>query len=222
MAAPAVALGVKPVFNAGLAPLPGLKLSAWWNIDAQVEVPKKEKEQGGAQLALPAVDHHSSAPVAAPSATELAADQLFESMLWAPPEEAAATLAAAGTSRMAVAEPTGGRPPLAPNPFSSGSSSEGGSHVALQWAVTRRMTEEELVAAEALFTPVKTWPFRLDTFQREAIARMELEGPACALFVAAHTSAGKTLVAEYAIALAQRNRLKCIYTAVSDGPGGLG
>lgn len=33
------------------------------------------------------------------------------------------------------------------------------------------------------------------------------------MFVAAHTSAGKTVVAEYAIALSRRNMTKTIYTA---------
>ena len=33
------------------------------------------------------------------------------------------------------------------------------------------------------------------------------------MFVAAHTSAGKTVVAEYAIAMAHRNMTKCIYTS---------
>jgi len=40
------------------------------------------------------------------------------------------------------------------------------------------------------------YPFQLDDFQRQAIARLE-RGEY--VFVAAHTSAGKTVVAEYAI-----------------------
>jgi len=42
------------------------------------------------------------------------------------------------------------------------------------------------------------YPFELDTFQKQAIARLEEHQN---VFVAAHTSAGKTVVAEYAIAL---------------------
>ncbi len=42
------------------------------------------------------------------------------------------------------------------------------------------------------------WPFELDTFQKQAVLRLE-RGES--VFVAAHTSAGKTVVAEYAIAL---------------------
>ncbi|CAG2066949.1 unnamed protein product, partial [Timema podura] len=33
------------------------------------------------------------------------------------------------------------------------------------------------------------------------------------VFVAAHTSAGKTVVAEYAIALSQRNKTRAVYTS---------
>lgn len=56
----------------------------------------------------------------------------------------------------------------------------------------------------------RTWPFELDNFQKEAIYHLE-QGDS--VFVAAHTSAGKTVVAEYAIAMAARNMTKCIYTS---------
>lgn len=82
-----------------------------------------------------------------------------------------------------------------------------------QWAITKRMTEGELNAAESTFSPAHTWPFKLDSFQREAIVHMEREGPAAALFIAAHTSAGKTVVAEYAIAKAVSTRTRAIYTS---------
>jgi hypothetical protein len=58
--------------------------------------------------------------------------------------------------------------------------------------------------------PAHSYPFDLDEFQRRAIFRLERNEN---VFVAAHTSAGKTVVAEYAIALAQRNRTKVIYTS---------
>ncbi|KAI0008213.1 DSHCT-domain-containing protein [Xylariaceae sp. FL0662B] len=56
----------------------------------------------------------------------------------------------------------------------------------------------------------REWPFELDTFQKEAIYHLE-NGDS--VFVAAHTSAGKTVVAEYAIALATRHMTKAIYTS---------
>merc|ERR1712072_581225 len=58
--------------------------------------------------------------------------------------------------------------------------------------------------------PAKTYPFILDTFQQEAIGYLE-KGES--VLVAAHTSAGKTVVAEYAIALALRDKQRVIYTS---------
>eukprot|EP00887_Chlorella_sp_A99_P001266 scaffold14.g1266.t1 len=46
----------------------------------------------------------------------------------------------------------------------------------------------------------KAYPFELDVFQKEAVVHMEAGR---SVFVAAHTSAGKTVVAEYAFALAR-------------------
>ncbi|CAF3357942.1 unnamed protein product [Rotaria sp. Silwood1] len=54
------------------------------------------------------------------------------------------------------------------------------------------------------------YPFELDTFQKQAILRLENNE---SVFVAAHTSAGKTVVAEYAIALAQNHSTKAFYTS---------
>ncbi|EJS42619.1 ski2p [Saccharomyces arboricola H-6] len=63
---------------------------------------------------------------------------------------------------------------------------------------------------ELIPNPARTWPFELDTFQKEAVYHLE-QGDS--VFVAAHTSAGKTVVAEYAIAMAHRNMTKTIYTS---------
>jgi len=54
------------------------------------------------------------------------------------------------------------------------------------------------------------YPFELDTFQKEAILHLE-RGES--VFVAAHTSAGKTVVAEYAIALAAKHLTRAVYTS---------
>ncbi len=56
----------------------------------------------------------------------------------------------------------------------------------------------------------REWPFELDTFQKEAVYHLE-NGDS--VFVAAHTSAGKTVIAEYAIALAAKHMTKAIYTS---------
>ncbi|KAJ3228151.1 hypothetical protein HK099_006031 [Clydaea vesicula] len=55
-----------------------------------------------------------------------------------------------------------------------------------------------------------SYPFELDIFQKQAVYHLE-QGDS--VFVAAHTSAGKTVVAEYAIALAQKHFTKAIYTS---------
>ncbi|KAI5124130.1 hypothetical protein M0805_000941 [Coniferiporia weirii] len=54
------------------------------------------------------------------------------------------------------------------------------------------------------------YPFELDTFQKEAVYHLEIGD---SVFVAAHTSAGKTVVAEYAIALAAKHMTRAIYTS---------
>ena len=56
----------------------------------------------------------------------------------------------------------------------------------------------------------RTYPFNLDTFQKQAIYYLERGD---SVFVAAHTSAGKTVVAEYAIALSRQHGTKTIYTS---------
>lgn len=58
--------------------------------------------------------------------------------------------------------------------------------------------------------PAIIYPFELDVFQKRAVLRVE-QGEN--VFVAAHTSAGKTLVAEYAIALAKHHMSRVIYTS---------
>lgn len=54
------------------------------------------------------------------------------------------------------------------------------------------------------------YPFELDTFQKQAVVCLENHQ---SVFVAAHTSAGKTVVAEYAIALSKKHMTRVIYTS---------
>ncbi|CAG8466118.1 16976_t:CDS:10, partial [Racocetra fulgida] len=54
------------------------------------------------------------------------------------------------------------------------------------------------------------YKFELDIFQKQAIYHLE-NGDS--VFVAAHTSAGKTVVAEYAIALSAKHMTRAIYTS---------
>ncbi|KAI9700715.1 MAG: hypothetical protein M1836_002084 [Candelina mexicana] len=93
------------------------------------------------------------------------------------------------------------RGPLAPS-----SSKRKGKEWAHMVDINRDITNfKELVPDMA-----RTWPFELDTFQKEAVYHLE-NGDS--VFVAAHTSAGKTVVAEYAIALAAKHMTKAVYTS---------
>jgi ATP-dependent RNA helicase DOB1 len=67
--------------------------------------------------------------------------------------------------------------------------------------------------------PAREYPFVLDPFQRWAIACIE-RGES--VLVSAHTSAGKTVVAEYAIAVSLRDKQRVIYTSpIKARPGPL-
>lgn len=54
------------------------------------------------------------------------------------------------------------------------------------------------------------FPFELDDFQKRAVLHLE-RGES--VYVCAHTSAGKTVIADYAISLCQSHMTKCIYTS---------
>lgn len=56
----------------------------------------------------------------------------------------------------------------------------------------------------------KTYPFNLDPFQSVSVACLERNE---SVLVSAHTSAGKTAVAEYAIAMSFRDKQRVIYTS---------
>jgi ATP-dependent RNA helicase DOB1 len=58
--------------------------------------------------------------------------------------------------------------------------------------------------------PARTWDFTLDPFQQVSIASIQRNE---SVLVSAHTSAGKTVVAEYAIAQCLQNNQRVIYTS---------
>ena len=58
--------------------------------------------------------------------------------------------------------------------------------------------------------PPRTWSFTLDPFQQVAVSSIQREE---SVLVSAHTSAGKTVVAEYAIAQSLKNNQRVIYTS---------
>ncbi len=69
----------------------------------------------------------------------------------------------------------------------------------------------ETLGGEAVSSgPAKKYKFNLDAFQRESVKCLERRE---SVLVAAHTSAGKTAVAEYAIAMSLRDNQRVIYTS---------
>eukprot|EP01080_Neovahlkampfia_damariscottae_P008060 gene8060-12522_t len=60
------------------------------------------------------------------------------------------------------------------------------------------------------YKPAKEYPYKLDAFQQASVDALECKQ---SVLVSAHTSAGKTTVAEYAISMALRDGSRCIYTS---------
>ncbi|CAN0091955.1 unnamed protein product, partial [Ectocarpus sp. 13 AM-2016] len=101
-------------------------------------------------------------------------------------------------------KPTGGGGGSAAK--NGGGRGRGGGGV--KWAVTELLDVSDFDALVP--RPAHRFPFTLDGFQKQAVARLER---AECVFVSAHTSAGKTVVAEYAIAMAQQHMTRAIYTS---------
>ena len=98
-------------------------------------------------------------------------------------------------------------PALKPHGLLTASSARRGGK---EWAHMVDVKREIANFQELVPEMARTWSFELDTFQKEAVYHLE-NGDS--VFVAAHTSAGKTVVAEYAIALAAKHMTKAIYTS---------
>nr|XP_006817545.1 PREDICTED: helicase SKI2W-like [Saccoglossus kowalevskii] len=79
-----------------------------------------------------------------------------------------------------------------------------------QWAINVDISTPVADFHKKIPHPAYQWPFELDVFQKQAILRLENHE---SVFVAAHTSAGKTVVAEYAIALAEKHMTRTVYTS---------
>ncbi|XP_059206535.1 helicase SKI2W [Centropristis striata] len=79
-----------------------------------------------------------------------------------------------------------------------------------KWAIPVNITSPCDDFYKRVPNPAFKWPFELDVFQKQAVLRLEAHD---SVFVAAHTSAGKTVVAEYAIALSQKHMTRTIYTS---------
>ncbi|KAL3685939.1 hypothetical protein R1sor_003961 [Riccia sorocarpa] len=78
------------------------------------------------------------------------------------------------------------------------------------WAVMESIPGIAEKFSELVPDMAMTFPFELDAFQKEAVYHLERNE---SVFVAAHTSAGKTVVAEYAFALATKHCTRAVYTS---------
>ncbi|CAG8511393.1 21781_t:CDS:10 [Gigaspora margarita] len=79
-----------------------------------------------------------------------------------------------------------------------------------KWAHVIDVNSELSNFKELVPEMARKYEFELDNFQKQAVYHLE-NGDS--VFVAAHTSAGKTVVAEYAIALSAKHMTRAIYTS---------
>ncbi|XP_076158471.1 superkiller complex protein 2-like [Alosa pseudoharengus] len=98
-------------------------------------------------------------------------------------------------------------PPATAAGKKEGTSEEGDTK---KWAIPVDITSPCEDFYKRVPDPAFKWSFELDVFQKQAVLRLEAHD---SVFVAAHTSAGKTVVAEYAIALSQKHMTRTIYTS---------
>ena len=194
------------------------------------------------RYAVPAADDLLLAPFALSAAANAAAqaapltfDDLFSGAWEAAPEpaalqldseaaagtappsaaEAMATSAAGGTAEEALAEVERALAASrdwwdAPATSAAGPSASSAAPQQESWAVLAPIPNVAAEYARCVPSPAYAYSYELDLFQKEAVLHLE-RGES--VFVAAHTSAGKTAVAEYAFALAQRHCTRAIYTS---------
>ena len=114
----------------------------------------------------------------------------------------------------APAEPAATETPLQPDPTSKAVKVEtvAGSPVpeAGKGAVDTNLSTTVGLSVQPAVKPAKEYPFELDPFQKQAVGCLERNE---SVLVSAHTSAGKTVVAEYAIAMSLRDKQRVIYTS---------
>ena len=87
---------------------------------------------------------------------------------------------------------------------------EGGYHETLYLKSIPYTQSLKLKKFEEIPKQAHNFPFELDEFQKKSILCLENHE---SVLVSAHTSAGKTVVAQYAIAMAKRDHQRVIYTS---------
>lgn len=111
----------------------------------------------------------------------------------------------------AMAEKNASSTSIHPNLSAGSSEDQKNAKNRKSWAVTDYIPLTDDADFHTLCpNPALTFPFELDDFQKQAILRLEKRQ---CVFLAAHTSAGKTVCAEYAIALAKKHCTRAIYTS---------
>ena len=87
---------------------------------------------------------------------------------------------------------------------------EGGYHETIYLKSMPYDITKKIKSFESIPNPPHNFPFELDEFQKKSILCLENRE---SVLVSAHTSAGKTVVAQYAIAMAKRDHQRVIYTS---------
>ena len=105
-------------------------------------------------------------------------------------------------------EPPAG--PAEPAPPLAGSASVSTHEVALPPGTPPLQPGDPMLELSARSFDALDFPFELDPFQRQALACVE-RGES--VLVSAHTSAGKTVVAQYAVALSLKRGQRVVYTS---------
>ena len=105
-------------------------------------------------------------------------------------------------------EPPAG--PAEPAPPLAGSASVSTHEVALPPGTPPLQPGDPMLELSASSFDALDFPFELDPFQRQALACVE-RGES--VLVSAHTSAGKTVVAQYAVALSLKRGQRVVYTS---------
>ena len=100
--------------------------------------------------------------------------------------------------------------PAEPLPPLAGSASISTHEVALPPGTPPLQPGDPMLELPASSFDALAFPFALDPFQRQALACVE-RGES--VLVSAHTSAGKTVVAQYAVALSLKRGQRVVYTS---------
>lgn len=167
---------------------------------AQRSPKKSKKRTGGATEESPSVAGPSSAKASSSPAPKKARKE-------SPPKELPVVADTFETEASRQVAASGGL---------QGDASQAGEHVVLSHQVRHQVALPPsypyvpIASHKPPAEPARTYPFTLDPFQKVSVASIERNE---SVLVSAHTSAGKTVVAEYAIAQCLRDKQRVIYTS---------